>query len=98
MPYQVGVTIRAEVRADHVPSLRKWLAEVAGQGLAKPSFGFPHLRQATHKVAADFGTQHRDLPRFVQTRGGASFFLPGISAPRYLAQLPGPVPSGPRTG
>jgi Dyp-type peroxidase family len=28
------------------------------------------------------------LPQFVRTRGGAYFFLPGISALRYLAQLP----------
>ena len=42
--------------------------------------------------------RYRGLPQFVRTRGGAYFFLPGISALRYLAQLPGPVPSGPRTG
>jgi hypothetical protein len=42
--------------------------------------------------------RYRDLPQFVRTGGGAYFFLPGISALRYLAQLPGPVPSGPRTG
>jgi Dyp-type peroxidase family len=33
--------------------------------------------------------RYRDLPRFVQTRGGGYFFLPGISALRYLAALPG---------
>ena len=27
------------------------------------------------------------LPQFVRTRGGAYFFLPGISALRYLATL-----------
>jgi Dyp-type peroxidase family len=32
--------------------------------------------------------RYRDLPRFVRTRGGAYFFLPGISALRYLDQLP----------
>ncbi len=31
--------------------------------------------------------RHRGLPQFVRTRGGAYFFLPGISALRYLAQL-----------
>lgn len=29
--------------------------------------------------------RYRDLPQFVQVRGGAYFFLPGISALRYLA-------------
>jgi len=38
------------------------------------------------------------LPQFVRTRGGAYFFLPGISALRYLQRLPASVPSGPRTG
>jgi len=31
--------------------------------------------------------RHHGLPQFVQTRGGAYFFLPGISAIRYVAQL-----------
>ena len=31
--------------------------------------------------------RYRGLPQFVRTRGGAYFFLPGISALRYLAQL-----------
>ena len=30
--------------------------------------------------------RYRGLPQFVRTRGGAYFFLPGISALRYLAQ------------
>ena len=34
---------------------------------------------------------HRDLPEFVRVRGGAYFFLPGVAALRYLAQLP-PAP------
>ncbi len=40
--------------------------------------------------------RYRGLPQFVRTRGGAYFFLPGISALRYLAQLrqPGISPSG----
>ena len=42
--------------------------------------------------------RYHDLPQFVRTRGGAYFFLPGISALRYLAQLPGSRPSGHRTG
>jgi Dyp-type peroxidase family len=32
--------------------------------------------------------RYRDLPQFVRTRGGGYFFLPGIAALRYLAQLP----------
>jgi Dyp-type peroxidase family len=35
--------------------------------------------------------RYRGLPQFVRTRGGAYFFLPGISAMRYLAQLPEPA-------
>jgi Dyp-type peroxidase family len=31
--------------------------------------------------------RYRDLPAFVQTRGGGYFFLPGIGALRYLAYL-----------
>ena len=31
--------------------------------------------------------RYRGLPQFVRTQGGAYFFLPGISAVRYLAQL-----------
>jgi deferrochelatase/peroxidase EfeB len=31
--------------------------------------------------------RYRGLPQFIRTRGGAYFFLPGISAVRYLAQL-----------
>jgi len=44
--------------------------------------------------------RHRylDLPQFVRTRAGAYFFLPGVSAMRYLAQLQdtGPAPSAGR--
>ena len=31
--------------------------------------------------------RYQDLPAFVQTRGGGYFFLPGLSALRYLASL-----------
>ncbi len=44
MPYQVGVTIRADVPADVVPRLREWLADAARTGLAEPPFDFAHLR------------------------------------------------------
>lgn len=33
--------------------------------------------------------RHHDLPRFVQVRGGAYFYLPGIAALRYLASESG---------
>jgi hypothetical protein len=38
----------------------------------------------------------KGLPAFVQTVGGGYFFLPGLSALRFLASLPdraGPTPS-----
>jgi Dyp-type peroxidase family len=41
--------------------------------------------------AAPVARRHRGLPEFVRVRGGAYFFLPGMSALRYLAQLP-PAP------
>jgi len=41
--------------------------------------------------------RYRGLPQFVRTRGGAYFFLPGLSALRYLEQLPGSIPTGRRT-
>ena len=41
--------------------------------------------------------RYRGVPQFVRTRGGAYFFLPGISALRYLTQLrPSDHPSGER--
>jgi Dyp-type peroxidase family len=40
--------------------------------------------------------RYRGLPQFVRTRGGAYFFLPGISALRYLTHLPYPSPDAAR--
>jgi Dyp-type peroxidase family len=37
--------------------------------------------------AAPVRKRYRDLPAFVQTRGGGYFFLPGVGALRYLATL-----------
>jgi len=37
--------------------------------------------------------RYRGLPQFVRTRGGAYFFLPGVSALRYLEQLPAGAPA-----
>ncbi len=44
MPYQVGVTIRAEVAPDQLVPLREWLADSGRKGLAEPPFDFAHLR------------------------------------------------------
>ena len=33
-------------------------------------------------------SRYRDLPQFVQVRGGAYFFLPGLRALQYLAARP----------
>ena len=44
MPYQVGVTIRAEVAPDQLPPLREWLADSGRKGLTEPPFDFAHLR------------------------------------------------------
>jgi hypothetical protein len=44
MPYQVGVTIRAEVAEDRLEPLREWLADSGRKGLAEPPFDFAHLR------------------------------------------------------
>jgi hypothetical protein len=44
MPYQVGVTIRAEVAPDQLLPLREWLADSGRKGLTEPPFDFAHLR------------------------------------------------------
>ena len=51
------------------------------------------LTAPTSGTATINGVRYRDLPQFVRTRGGAYFFLPGISALRYLEQLPAGVPA-----
>ncbi len=64
-----------------------------------PLVGSRQSRGRTFTVPAlPVRRRYRGLPQFVRTRGGAYFFLPGISALRYLQQLPGSAPSGPRTG
>lgn len=79
-----------------------WLNDPTFNGLyddADPLVGGRQPRGRTFTVPArPVRRRYRDLPQFVRTRGGAYFFLPGISALRYLEQLPGPAPSGPRTG
>lgn len=44
MPHQLGVTIRANVAADQVPGLRKWLADTARNGVADGPFDFARMR------------------------------------------------------
>jgi Dyp-type peroxidase family len=69
-----------------------WLNNPAFHGLyddTDPLTGSRRPRGATFTVPArPVRRRYRDLPQFVRTRGGAYFFLPGISALRYLGQLP----------
>jgi hypothetical protein len=69
-----------------------WLNNPTFHGLyddTDPLIGNRHPRGATFTVPArPVRRRYRDLPQFVRTRGGAYFFLPGISALRYLDQLP----------
>lgn len=69
-----------------------WLNNPTFHGLyddTDPLIGNRHPRGATFTVPGrPVRRRYRDLPQFVRTRGGAYFFLPGISALRYLDQLP----------
>jgi len=69
-----------------------WLNNPTFHGLyddTDPLIGSRDPRGATFTVPAlPVRRRYRDLPQFVRTRGGAYFFLPGISALRYLDQLP----------
>ena len=59
-----------------------------------PLIGSRHPRGATFTVPGrPVRRRYRDLPQFVRTRGGAYFFLPGVSALRYLEQLPAGAPA-----
>jgi Dyp-type peroxidase family len=68
-----------------------WLNNATFNGLyddADPLTGTHHPAGATFTVPArPVRHRYRGLPQFVRTRGGAYFFLPGVSAVRYLAQL-----------
>ena len=68
-----------------------WLNNPTFHGLyddTDPLIGSRDPRGATFTVPAlPVRRRYRDLPQFVRTRGGAYFFLPGISALRYLDQL-----------
>jgi Dyp-type peroxidase family len=69
-----------------------WLNNPTFDGLyddTDPLAGSRDPRGATFTVPArPVRRRYRDLPQFVRTRGGAYFFLPGMSALRYLDQLP----------
>jgi Dyp-type peroxidase family len=79
-----------------------WLNDPTFNGLyddADPLTGSRQSRGRTFTVPArPVRRRYRGLPQFAWTRGGAYFFLPGISALRYLQQLPGSIPPAPRTG
>jgi Dyp-type peroxidase family len=68
-----------------------WLNSATFNGLyadADPLTGSRHPAGATFTIPArPVRRRYRGLPQFVRTRGGAYFFLPGVSAVRYLAQL-----------
>ena len=68
-----------------------WLNSATFNGLyddADPLTGSRHPAGATFTIPArPVRRRYRGLPHFVRTRGGAYFFLPGVSAVRYLAQL-----------
>jgi Dyp-type peroxidase family len=68
-----------------------WLNGATFNGLyddADPLTGSRHPAGATFTIQArPVRRRYRGLPQFVRTRGGAYFFLPGVSAVRYLAQL-----------
>ena len=68
-----------------------WLNNPTFHGLyddTDPLIGSRETGGATFTVPArPARRRYRDLPQFVRTRGGAYFFLPGISALRYLDQL-----------
>jgi Dyp-type peroxidase family len=68
-----------------------WLNNATFNGLyddTDPLTGNRNPVGATFTVPArPVRRRYRGLPQFVRTRGGAYFFLPGVSAVRYLAQL-----------
>ena len=76
-----------------------WLNNPTFHGLyddTDPLIGSRDPRGATFTVPArPVRRRYRDLPQFVRTRGGAYFFLPGVSALRYLDQLSADVSSVP---
>lgn len=67
-----------------------WLNNATFNGLyddADPLTGNRSASATFTVQARPVRRRHRGLPQFVRTRGGSYFFMPGISALRYLAQL-----------
>jgi deferrochelatase/peroxidase EfeB len=53
-----------------------------------PVVGYHQAGMNNFSIPADpVRLRYKDLPRFVTTRGGGYFFLPGLRALRYLASL-----------
>lgn len=69
-----------------------WLNNPNFNGLyddTDPLAGNRHPRGGTFSVPRQpVRRRYRSLPQFVRVRGGAYFFLPSVSALRYLEQLP----------
>jgi len=76
-----------------------WLNNPNFNGLyddTDPLTGNRHPRGGTFSVPGQpVRRRHRGLPQFVRVRGGAYFFLPSLSALRYLEQLPAETVSEP---
>ena len=75
-----------------------WLNNPTFHGLyddTDPLVGSRHCSGQEFTVPAlPVRRRYRGLPQFVRTRGGAYLFLPGISALRYLEQLPASFVAG----
>jgi hypothetical protein len=86
VPYQIGVTIRAEVAPDQLPPLREWLADRGRKGLAEPPFDFAHLRGVHfarfYVLDEVMDLQGRPIP-------ASLVFMSEVDAPlrRHLAEL-----------
>jgi hypothetical protein len=86
VPYQVGVTIRAEVAPDQLSPLREWLADRGRKGLAEPPFDFAHLRGVHfarfYVLDEVMDLQGRPIP-------ASLVFMSEVDAPlrRHLAEL-----------
>jgi hypothetical protein len=86
MPYQVDVTVRAEVDPDQLPLLRKSLADIGRNGLAQPPFDFAHLHglhfARFYLLDEAVDPEGRPIP-------ASLVFMSEVDAPRrrHLAQL-----------
>ncbi len=86
MPHQLGVTIRAEVAADQVPGLRKWLAETARNGVADGPFDFARMH-GLHFAKLYLLEETEDLGN--QPIPASLILMTEVDAPlrRHLAEL-----------